>query len=462
MRYIIDNYVNVRWTEEDVELADQFYKTHGVGFTQFPFPKDLFLQFVRFNGGYFPVRIEALPEGTVANIHVPVYQIFAYKQYSRLVTFLETILTQVWYPTTVATLSRRTKEIIEVAFEQSVDPDMQFLADSRLHDFGFRGCTSVEQSVIGGVAHLLNFTGSDTMSACWYAQYRLNGGKPVATSIPATEHSVMTSWPNERLAMENMIDKFGGQNAVMAIVMDSYDYDNALNKVLPQVAPAHKKKGGMLVLRPDSGDPIECIVKALAAGEKTFGYTKNKKGFKVLNGISAIQGDGINFHTVKAILEATLNLGFSAQNVAFGMGGGLLQKVDRDTMQFATKLNYIIYKDGVHRNVMKRPKTDGGKFSLPGILQVRRENGLLWVHPREYNEKVDPATNVLKVVYDHGPVKNAWEDFDEVKARVAREWKATPRLHDPVGPEMKNKIKSWCANFDVEYDEMMAAIDAQQ
>jgi nicotinic acid phosphoribosyltransferase len=201
----------------------------------------------------------------------------------------ETILTQVWYPTTVATLSRRTKEIIEVTFEQSVDAEMQFLADPRLHDFGFCGCTSVEQSVIGGVAHLLNFTGSDTMSACWYAQYRLNGG------------------------------------------------------------------------------------------------------------ISAIQGDGINFHTVKAILEATLNLGFSAQNVAFGMGGELLQKVDRDTMQFAAKLNYIIYKDGVHRNVIKRPKTDGGKFSLPGILQVRRENDLLWVHPREYNEKVDPATNVLKV-----------------------------------------------------------------
>lgn len=131
--------MSVRWTESDVLEADAFYSTHNAGFTKFPFPKDLFLEFVRDNDGYFPVRIEALPEGTVANAHVPVYQIFAYKQYARLVTFLETLLTQVWYPSTVATLSRRTKEIIETSFETSVDDDMSFLLDSRLHDFGMRG-----------------------------------------------------------------------------------------------------------------------------------------------------------------------------------------------------------------------------------------------------------------------------------------------------------------------------------
>jgi nicotinamide phosphoribosyltransferase len=148
----------------------------------------------------------------------------------------------------------------------------------------------VEQSIIGGCAHLLNFTGSDTMSAAWYAQYSLNGGKPIATSIPATEHSVMTAWPNERLAMNNMIDKFGGPGRVFAIVMDSYDYANALTKVLPAVAQAHVKSGGMMVLRPDSGDPVQCILDALAAGEKTFETTKNKKGFKVIKGMAAIQG----------------------------------------------------------------------------------------------------------------------------------------------------------------------------
>lgn len=325
------------------------------------------------------------------------------------------------------------------------------------------GCTSIEQSIIGGCAHLLNFTGSDTMSAAFYAQYRLNKGRPVASSIPATEHSVMTSWRNEREAMENMVDKFGGPNAVFACVMDSYDYENALNKVLPQVAPLHKKKGGLLVLRPDSGDPVECIVQALEAGERAFGATVNKKGYKILNGVAAIQGDGINIVTVKEILDATLALGFSAQNVAFGMGGGLLQKVNRDTMSFATKLSYVVYTDGVHRNVMKRPKTDGGKFSLPGILQVRRRaDGQLYVLPREYDEKVESNQNVLKVVYDHGPVAGAWDDFDTIKARITREWRQTPKTHDPVSKEMRDKIGAWCANFDVEYEHMMAEIDANR
>lgn len=196
--------------------------------------------------------------------------------------------------------------------------------DYKLHDFGFRGCTSVEQSVIGGCAHLLSFSGSDTMSACYYAQMSLNHGKPVAQSIPATEHSVMTAWKNEKLAIENMIEKFGGANAVFAIVQDSYDYDNALRKVLPAVAAAHKEKGGTMVLRPDSGDPVECILSALDAGEKAgFEVVKNSKGYKVLKGLAAIQGDGIDYRVVRDILAATKAAGWSAANVAFGMGGTL-------------------------------------------------------------------------------------------------------------------------------------------
>jgi nicotinamide phosphoribosyltransferase len=301
-------------------------------------------------------------------------------------------------------------------------------------------------------------------SACWYAQYRLNEGRPVGQSIPATEHSVMTSWRSEREAIQNMIDHFGREGAVFACVMDSYDYDIALTKVLPQVADAHKKKGGMMVLRPDSGDPVECIVKALKAGEESFGAKVNAAGYKVLNGVSAIQGDGINFAVVKEILKTTLDLGYSAQNVAFGMGGGLLQKVDRDTMSFATKLSYIIYSaDGKHRNVMKRPKTDGGKFSLPGILQVRRNSDhTLTVLPREYNEKVDPRSNVLKVVYDCGPVDYPWENFDQLRHRVETEWSRTPRLHDPIGNEMKKKVKDWIQGFDIDYAVMLADLETKK
>lgn len=104
----------------------------------------------------------------------------------------------------------------------------------------------------------------------------------------------MTSWPDERQAIENMIEHFGGEGKVYAIVFDSYDYDNALNKVLPAVADAHKARGGTMVIRPDSGDPVECIISALRAGEKNFPTKKNMKGYKVIEGMAAIQGDGIN------------------------------------------------------------------------------------------------------------------------------------------------------------------------
>jgi len=202
------------------------------------FQKTLFEKIVKEHDGYFPIKLEALPEGTVAHIHTPVYQITAKGEFTLLITFFETILTHIWYPTTVATLSRMVKDHIEDAFVKSVDEDSMWLVESRLHDFGFRGCTTVEQSTIGGAAHLLNFTGSDTMSACYYVQFGLNNGKPIGSSIPATEHSVMTAWKTEREAILNMIEKFGG--GVFATVMDSYDYARALDKVVPSVKEEKK------------------------------------------------------------------------------------------------------------------------------------------------------------------------------------------------------------------------------
>jgi len=146
IRYIVENYLNHKWTAEDVELADSFFKTHSYGHQPFDYPRDLFLKFIDENNGYFPIKVEALLEGTVANAHVPVFQITAEQEYAKLCTFFETILTQVWYPTCVATLSRRTRELIDSAFHECVDEADQGIAESRLHDFGFRGCTSVEQS----------------------------------------------------------------------------------------------------------------------------------------------------------------------------------------------------------------------------------------------------------------------------------------------------------------------------
>ena len=311
IRYIVENYLNKKWTKEDVDTAAKFYSTHNVLGTEYPFPKELFMSFVDENDGYFPVTLETLPEGSVVYAHVPVYQITAKGKYARLVTFLETLLTQIWYPSTVATLSRHTRRLVTEAFEKSVDEDVFYLIPSRLHDFGFRGTTSVEQSVLGGLAHLLSFEGSDTMSAAYYGQFHLNDGKPIASSIPATEHSVMTAWETELDAVLNMVDKYG--HGLFATVADSYDYDNFLHTVLPIVAPLVKEKGGTHVIRPDSGEPVSCVIRGLEACAKYYGYTVNSKGYKVLNNSAVIQGDGIDYHILKDILEATLSAGFSAR-----------------------------------------------------------------------------------------------------------------------------------------------------
>jgi len=356
----------------------------------------------------------------------------------------------VWYPTTVATLSRRAKDRIEEAFERSVDPENMMLANYKLHDFGFRGCTCVEQSVLGGCAHLLNFGGTDTMSAAYYAQFELNHGKPVGESVPATEHSVMTSWPSERAAIENMIEHHG--KGIYSCVLDSYDYANCLYKILPQIKEMKEKAGGHFVLRPDSGDPVEAVLMGLDAAEKAFGADTNQKGYKVLRGASVLQGDGINIQVLGQILDAVLAKNYSAQCCTFGMGGGLLQKVNRDTMSFATKLSYIQYADGNVREVMKYPKTDPEKISLPGVLKViRNEQGVPIIYPAEADVA---GEDLLRVVYDNGPVEDAFpEDFDTLKARVQREWTALPKLYDPFSPQLREKIATWVKTMQDQFQQ---------
>ena len=437
IRYIIEHHVMRQWTMEDVERADAFYAHHmAPAYTAFPYPRDLFIKFIKENNGYMPIKVETLPEGSAIHTHIPVFQITAEAPYAALCTFLETLLVQCWYPSTVATLSRRCKDVIAAAFERSVDDGAaSVLLDSRLHDFGFRGCTGVEQSVLGGCAHLLNFTGTDTLSAAYFAQFALNDGRPVGNSIPATEHSVMTAWPTEQDAIRNMIHHFGG--GIFATVMDSYDYQRALDSVVPAVAGEQVAAGGFWVLRPDSGDPADAVVAGLKAAETAFGVDVNKKGFKVPRGVGVIQGDGVDVPTIAAILDRVIKEGFSVEAVAFGMGGGLLQKVNRDTMSFAVKLNHITYTDGRAVDVMKAPRDDRGKDSLPGVLAVKSVGGTPMVFSAE---EVSPEENMLRVVYDCGPVEGVhWETFDDLKARVGREWGGLPKTADVVSDVLKRK-----------------------
>ncbi|KAJ2092170.1 hypothetical protein IW138_001237 [Coemansia sp. RSA 986] len=436
IRYVLEQYVSRAWTLRDVDMAEAFFNTHNAGFKRFPFPRDLFVKFVSDNNGYFPVRIDSMAEGSVVYPHTPVLQIAARNEYSPLITYLETVLLMTWYPSTVATLSFRSREAIEESYAQTVDYDARWTLESRMHDFGFRACTCVEQSILGGTAHLLAFDGSDTMSAAYYAQYVLNRGKPVATSIPATEHSVMTAHRNDLQAMLHTIDSFG--DGVYACVMDSYDYARALSDVLPAVAERKLEKGGFLVIRPDSGDQVEAVLQGLRAADKVFGSTLNAKGFKVIRGASVIQGDGVTLGTLHLILDAVVHAGFSVQCVGFGMGGGLLQKVNRDTMSMAIKISSLVYADGEARDIMKFPKKGSSKVSLPGkfvVVEDPQQAGA----PVAFRDVDAPkqSTSLLKTIYDCGPVDGfAWDDFDTIRKRVRQQWADFPRKADAVSDSL--------------------------
>lgn len=253
----------------------------------------------------------------------------------------------------------------------SDDPNVDF----NLHDFGFRGVSSVESAGIGGAAHLVSFRGTDTMEALMVA--RKFYGEPMAGfSIPAAEHSTITSWGREGEldAYLNMLQSY--PTDLVAVVSDSYDIYNAVGNLWGDKLRAEVMgRNGVLVIRPDSGHPPQVVRKVLELLWEKFGGTVNSKGFKVLDPhVRVIQGDGITFSSLPIILhEACLAAGFSSENVAFGSGGGLLQQLNRDTQRCAFKCSYIEGQTHAmgdthhwHRDVYKQPVTDAGKKSKRG------------------------------------------------------------------------------------------------
>ena len=336
-----------------------------------------------------------------------------------LTTWVETSLMRVWYPTTVASLSAAIKTDIYDALVISADaPDEEILF--KLHDFGSRGVSSRESAGIGGSSHLLNFMGSDTGVAGLHAMEFYNAPfEGVDASIPAAEHSTITSWgkENEVKAFENMLDKFG--SGLVAVVSDSYDIYNACTNLWGDALKDRViKMDGMLVVRPDSGNaetvPLE-VVKLLDAA---FGHTVNTKGYKVLNNVRVIQGDGINQDSISVIMKSLMDEGYSISNIAFGMGGALLQGVNRDTMGFAMKASAAKI-DGVWTDVFKDPVTDKGKRSKKGRLALITLDGE-FVTVREDELVGDlryPGVNKLQTVYEDGYIL-VDEDWGDVVARA--------------------------------------------
>ena len=382
-------------TKEDVaEAAERWAKHFG---TERLFNYAGWMYIVDVLGGNLPLSIRALPEGTVIE---PLQAMMVVRNTDPkcwwLTNWAETVLTHVWYPCTVAAISRDIKQLIYEYLVATGTPD---LLPFKLHDFGFRGASCVEQAGIGGCAHLLNFQGTDTSEGFEYARHYY--GEPMAGfSIPASEHSTITSWGKEYEvdAYRNMIEQFGGYG-LYACVSDSYDIYNACSALWGSQLQAEVLDApGTLVVRPDSGDPPTVVLRVLEILGSAFGYTVNEKGYKVLNPtVRVIQGDGINRQSIDAILRTLTTHLWSTDNIAFGMGAALLQDCTRDTCKFAFKCSSVTV-NGQDHDVWKDPVTDPGKVSKRGRLRVIRNQAGRFetVRANEWREGTDELIEVYR------------------------------------------------------------------
>ena len=418
LQAFIKEYLLEPITQQDIDVADEILTAHGE-----PFNRTGWQYILDKHNGYLPVVIRAVPEGTV----VPVKQVLATIENTDpecfwLTTWLETaLLRAIWYPTTVASQSWKIKQVILDALEKTGDPSS---IDFKLHDFGARGVSSLESAAIGGAAHLVNFMGSDTISGVLYAREYYDAGV-AGFSIPAAEHSTITSWGrnNEVKAYENMLKQFAKPGAIVAIVSDSYDIYNAVDKLWgEELRQQVIDSGATVVIRPDSGDPDVVCRQLVQKLDDKFGSTVNSKGFKVLNNVRLIQGDGVNENTIRTILGSFQAYGYSADNIAFGMGGALLQQVDRDTQRFAMKCSSALI-NGEWVDVQKDPVTDSGKKSKAGRVTLWKSGGE-WIsavdRPTGWHDKgVGDFVEVLEEVYRDGKlVKEV--TFDEVRANARK------------------------------------------
>jgi nicotinamide phosphoribosyltransferase len=431
LQAFIKEYLLEPITQADIDIADEILSAHGE-----PFNRDGWEYILRAHGGYLPVVIRAVPEGTV----VPVKNVLATientdPQAFWLTTWLETaLLRAIWYPTTVATQSHKIRSVILDYLEKTGDPT---LIDFKLHDFGARGVSSQESAGIGGAAHLVNFMGTDTISGILYAREYYSAGI-AGFSIPAAEHSTITSWgrDGEVDAYRNMLNQFAKPGSIVAIVSDSYDIFNATSKLWgEELRQQVIDSGATVVIRPDSGDPLTINQKLIEILGQKFGYTTNAKGFKVLNNVRLIQGDGVNELSIRSILGGFMAMGWGADNIAFGMGGALLQQVDRDTQKFAMKCSAAQITRWVEDgdlgsgwvsewiDVQKDPVTDSGKKSKAGRVTLWKGGGE-WVstvdQPKGWFDKgFGPLTEMLEEVYRDGKLVKEIT-FDEVRANARK------------------------------------------
>jgi len=350
-------------TQENIDEYTDYTIRHGV-----PNNPKFFNYILKHYNGYMPFTIWGVPEGTPTPSQTPLIAIECVDPVvNSIVAYFETNLQRgIWYPTTIATNDRKNYLSLKDAYKKGADTfDLLPFA---LHDFAGRGVTSGETAEIGGAAHLVHFMGSDTTEGVRAANFYYNI-EMAGFSVVATEHSIQCSYgpDHQEEYLRNVLNNYAKPNAIVSIVLDGYDVIRE-SKLLGSVFKEQIiNSGAKIVYRPDSGDFMKLIPQILEIQEADFGFKMNSKGYKVINHVGLIQGDGICHETMMDIVNLVMSLGYSPESVVFGSGGKLLQSVGRDDYGFAQKTSAIL-KDDIWQDVFKAPITDPSKRSKAGRM----------------------------------------------------------------------------------------------
>ncbi len=419
--YLIEYLQGSAFSRQDIDEAEDIM--NGVFGRPGVFDRRKFEYILKKHDGRLPVRIRAVAEGTPVPTHNALMTIEnTDPNCFWLTNFLETLLMQVWYPSTVATLSREIRKTVRENFSKTSDSNPDTAINFVLNDFGFRGVSSVESAGLGGSAHLVNFMGSDTVHASAFAKRYYQASQVYGMSVPATEHSIMTLLgpAGEKDVFDHVLKAY--PEGILSVVSDSYNIFKAVGDLWGgEFREEILKRNGTLVIRPDSGDPVQTLLKIFGILFDRFGFTSNSKGFRVLPPqVRVIQGDGIDSESIIKIYDALHGHGISAENLVLGMGGALLQKVNRDTQKFALKCSYAevnenpveVRKSPVEMNE-KGEMIPSFKKSKAGRLKLVRKNGL-WATIAEQS----PGADQLQTVFEDGEIKKSYT-FEEVRENAA-------------------------------------------
>ena len=381
--------------------------------------------------GYLPIEIIALPEGTMVPVHVPMFGITnTHDDFAWLPQALESLISaEMWYPQITATVGKTYRDIVNKYYAETVEDDVP--RARALGAFDFRGDMCVDAALMAGAGWCLSFLLTATVPAIPYLENIFNCDctkEPVAFGSVSTEHFVMCSNyavdGDEITFLRKMLTELY-PNTSFSCVLDSYDYWNVIDNILPQLHDEIMAHNGCMLMRGDSGDCVEVVTKTVFKLWEQFGGTVNSKGYKVLDPhVKAIYGDSITVQRCEEIYEILKNAGFACSNVALGVGSfsmhcieedDILKPFTRDTFSSCIKACYAEV-DGKCYPVFKNPKDGGFKKSQKGLCYVYEEDGAL-KYKDGYTSLDIPDGNLLETVFKDGKMIKDYT-LNEIRQRL--------------------------------------------